>query len=395
MTVSDPLRALSARLTRPEVPPLPKPTGFWQRVRYYGRIPMLAAVVFIAAATYNPIHDHMWSLIYAVILVVPLALVSRWSLPAWLIAIVCALWFGLTVEAPGSSTPTWPWNPVQPVILLWVTFVVSLRQRLWLLVPMWALTMFMLSATVTARDNVLAMCLLFTVPFLVGAVIGRNFKLGQRLAAEQERGGILTERARIARELHDVVAHHMSMIAVRAETAPYRLSDVGEDSRAEFTEISAAAREALTEMRLLLGVLRSDEAAAPPTAPQPQISDLPDLVASARHAGAEVELSVGDEVGEVPQIVGVSAYRIVQEALSNVARHAPGSRATVEITSDGEALRVRVENGPGTRPSAGGGSGYGLRGAGERATILGGSLESGPTPSGGYLVDARLPVREA
>lgn len=395
MSITDPLRAFGAYLTRPEVPPLPKPVGFWQRVRYYGRIPLLAAGVFIAAATYVNVHDQMWSLIYSVILVIPLVLVWRHSLLAWLVGITALYWFGMYVQAPGTSIETWPWNPVQPLIFLWLSFVVALRRRLWMLVPMWAATVYTLVSTVHARSNVLAMCLLFTVPFVVGAVIGRNFKLGERLAAERERGGLLTERARIARELHDVVAHHMSMIAVRAETAPYRLPDVGEDSRTEFAEISAAAREALTEMRLLLGVLRSDETTPPPTAPQPQIGDLPDLAASARHAGAEVDLRIADDIGEVPQIVGVSAYRIVQEALSNVARHAPGAAAAVTVTVEGDALLVVVENGPGTRPSAGGGSGYGLRGAGERATILGGSLTSGPAPSGGYRVEARLPVREA
>ncbi|MBB6037584.1 sensor histidine kinase [Phytomonospora endophytica] len=356
---------------------------------------MAIAALFIAAEGYLEFNAPLWSLVYGAIVAIPILLVSRHSLLAWLLAVGASFWFGVLVDIPGTSTGTWPWNPVQALVLLWVLFVVGLRRSLWTLATVWGVTIFMLNGTITARQNLLAMCLLFTVPLIVGAVVGRNFKLGQRLAAEQERGGVLTERARIARELHDVVAHHMSMIAVRAETAPYRLSDVGEDSRTEFAEISSAAREALTEMRLLLGVLRSDETTAPPTAPQPQISDLPDLAASARHAGAEVDLSISPEVGEVPQIVGVSAYRIIQEALSNVARHAPGAAASVSVSMDGDVLLVLVENGPGTRPSAGGGSGYGLRGAGERATILGGRLVSGPTPSGGYRVEARLPVREA
>jgi len=395
VSITDPLRALGARITRPEVPPLPKPTGKWRSLRYYGRVPLILAAFFLAVAGYSDNYAPGWAFFYAAIVTVPLVIAPRRSLLAWIVVASTSTWFATSIHISGTSTGTWPWNPVQALVLLWITFVVSLRQRLWVLGVIWVLTIAMLNSVIEARENLVAMCLLFTVLIVVGAVISRNFTLGRRLAEEQERGGLLTERARIARELHDVVAHHMSMIAVRAETAPYRLPDVGEDSRAEFAEISSAAREALTEMRLLLGVLRSDEATTPPTAPQPQIADLPELAASARHAGAEVDLLLADDIGDVPQIVGVSAYRIVQEALSNVARHAPGAAATVSVTSDGDALHVVVENGPGTRPSAGGGSGYGLRGAGERAAILGGSLESGPTPSGGYRVEARLPVREA
>ncbi|GLZ77290.1 hypothetical protein Afil01_20970 [Actinorhabdospora filicis] len=353
--------------------------------------PLALLVLVTTIASYSETNrPEATAAIAGLLVAAPVLLMGRHSAAA----LAVAMFAGYLLRYNGLFTllrdMTWPWTPVWPPVILVAAFVFALRQPAWMLVTGWVLTLLMVAVCV--RANMPGMLLLFSLPFGVGGIIGRNFRLGQRLAVEKERGGVLTERARIARELHDVVAHHMSMIAVRAETAPYRLPEVGEDTRVEFTEISAAARQALTEMRLLLGVLRSDESTPPPTAPQPTLGDLPDLVAQARHAGAQVELTV--VTGEVPQIVGVSAYRIVQEALSNVARHAPGAVATVNVRAGGEDLLVSVVNGPGTRPSPGGGSGYGLRGAAERATILGGELNSGPRPGGGWVVEARLPLSD-
>ena len=156
---------------------------------------------------------------------------------------------------------------------------------------------------------------------------------------------MLEERARIARELHDVVAHHMSLIAVRAETAPYRLSDLPEPVSEEFRSLSEAARDALSDMRRLLGVLRNDDQAAS-RAPQPQLSDLQALVEGARLAGISVELTVPAELDRVPAGVGVCAYRIVQESLSNASQHAPGATVTVLVDHRGSAVTLRVANGP-------------------------------------------------
>ncbi len=206
---------------------------------------------------------------------------------------------------------------------------------------------------------------------------------------------MLEERARIARELHDVVAHHLSLIAVQAETAPYRLSGVPEPVRAEFASLSGAAREALTEMRKLLGVLRSDHPAE--RGPQPRLADLPELAAAARRAGVKVELSLPAAGGQVPPGVGVCAYRIVQEALSNAGRHAPGAAVTVTVDQDGNAVRLRVANGPGTPagPSTDGQRpGHGLTGMRERVALLGGSLTAGQAPGGGFAVSAVLPLRK-
>jgi signal transduction histidine kinase len=217
----------------------------------------------------------------------------------------------------------------------------------------------------------------------------------KRIELEQARGAVLRERTRIARELHDVVAHHMSLIAVRTETAPYRLSGLPEPVRAEFQALSGEARAALADMRRLLGVLRDDQPAG--LAPQPQLSELPVLIDAARRAGVLVELSVPTGLDQVPAGVGVCAYRIVQESLSNASRHAPGAAVTVSVDQETSTILLRVANGPGEPAGTSGDGrrpGHGLVGMRERVALLGGSLSAGPAPDGGFVVSAVLPLGE-
>jgi signal transduction histidine kinase len=215
----------------------------------------------------------------------------------------------------------------------------------------------------------------------------------EHVEREQARRAVLEERARIARELHDVVAHHMSLIAVQAETARYRINEVPEAVSAEFGAISDAARDALSDMRRLLGVLRNDEAAA--RAPQPQMEQIPELIDTARNAGVPVDYSLDGAVEGIPPAVGVCAYRIVQEALSNATRHASGASVSVQIHRDRDAVRLTITNGPGrslapVREDQG--PGHGLAGMRERAVLLGGALAAGPLPAGGFAVSAVLPL---
>jgi signal transduction histidine kinase len=187
----------------------------------------------------------------------------------------------------------------------------------------------------------------------------------------------------------------MSLIAVRTETAPYRLSGLPQSVRAEFQALSGEARAALADMRRLLGVLRDDQPAG--LAPQPQLSDLPVLIDAARRAGVLVELSVPAGLDQVPAGVGVCAYRIVQESLSNASRHAPGAAVTVSVDQGSSSALLRVANGPG-RPAGTAGDGHrpghGLVGMRERAVLFGGSLSAGPAPDGGFVVSAVLPFGE-
>jgi signal transduction histidine kinase len=185
----------------------------------------------------------------------------------------------------------------------------------------------------------------------------------------------------------------MSLIAVRAETAPYRLTGLDESAEAEFGALSEVAREALTEMRRLLRVLRHDEPAD--LAPQPELADLPALVEAARQAGLSVELAVPSALDHVPSGVGVCAYRIVQESLSNASQHASGAAVAVSVSRDSGEIRLRVANGPGepaTQAENDHVLGHGLAGMRERVAILGGSLSAGPSPDGGFVVSAVLPL---
>ena len=220
-------------------------------------------------------------------------------------------------------------------------------------------------------------------------VVGDLAEEKQVSAAERSRRALVEERTRIARELHDVVAHHMSMITVQAETARYRLEGVPEPVADELTGIASRARGSLTELRGLLSALRDDQD-APVLAPQPTLADLAELVDRINAAGTPVRLSMtGDSTG-LPDVLHLSAYRIVQEALSNVVRHAAGAPTTVDISVGGE-LTVEVVNQRPAHPTRRDGEGHGLVGLRERATLLGGTFEV-DQPDGGWRVRATLPV---
>ncbi|NUU22842.1 MAG: sensor histidine kinase [Streptomycetaceae bacterium] len=213
------------------------------------------------------------------------------------------------------------------------------------------------------------------------------------------------ERARIARELHDVVAHHISMISVQAETARLTTTGLPPEGAKRLLAIGDTARAALTEMRRLLGVLREDAGTGPGRKPQPALQQLIDLVDDARDAaGAATRLIVRGQVVPLDPGIELTAYRIVQEALTNARRHAPGAAVDVELTYTAAELRVHVrDNGPGPRsaaphtpapvvtdvPSV---AGHGLVGMRERAAMVGGDLTAGAAPGGGFQVEARLPV---
>ncbi|WP_433223082.1 sensor histidine kinase [Microtetraspora malaysiensis] len=196
------------------------------------------------------------------------------------------------------------------------------------------------------------------------------------------------ERARIAREMHDVVAHSISLIAVRAEAAPYTLKDLPDPVRTEFAEIATSARETLGEMRRLLGVLRADSGAETVLAPLPGLERVRELIEG---HGGDVDLDIVGEERPLPQAVDLSAYRIVQECLANARAHAPGARVSVELAYQPNLLSIRVaDDGPGPASDASGG--HGLIGMRERALALGGWFSAERGPNGGFLVHAGLPT---
>jgi len=204
----------------------------------------------------------------------------------------------------------------------------------------------------------------------------------------------LEERARIARELHDIVAHHLSVIAVQSETARLTSPDLSDDARGRFEAIAQTARDALTETRRLLGVLREDGVGDADRAPQPGLDQLAELIDTARDTGTNVRLILRGKITRLPAGVDLAAYRIVQEALTNARRHAPAADVDVEVTYGDDQVMLRIrDHGPGP-PEGELFAGHGLVGMRDRATIAGGTFSAGRAEGSGFVVEATLPTGE-
>lgn len=223
----------------------------------------------------------------------------------------------------------------------------------------------------------------------VAALVERGERI-EREAAQQVELAATEERARIAREMHDVVAHGLSVIVVQADGARYAAAHDPAVAVPTLEAIAATGRDALTEMRRMLGLLRTGDTG---TRPQPRLDDVALLVAEAQTAGDAVEavLPAPGTTGDVAAGVALTAYRVVQEALTNVRKHAgPGTRTRVEVRV-GPVVEVLVEDDGRGAASGGDGQGLGLVGMRERVTVHGGTLEAGPRTGGGFRVCARIP----
>jgi signal transduction histidine kinase len=250
----------------------------------------------------------------------------------------------------------------------------------------------------TAVANILV----FGVAWAVG---DRNRQAQQRAAVEHDRvealernreelarRAVVEERLRIARELHDVVAHALSVIAVQAGAGRLVVEDSPSSGREALALIETASRSALAEMRRLLRVLRSDEGEVEPLVPSPGLDELEGLVAATVRSGLPVEVRIDGDRVALPAGVDLAGYRIVQEALTNVRKHAHATHVSVTICYDAHEVRIEVLD-DGVGPSANGrlGGGHGLVGMRERAALYGGTVETGPGPHGGFKVTARIP----
>ncbi|MEU7277420.1 histidine kinase [Streptomyces sp. NPDC045431] len=431
------LRALGTALitpTRPGAPLFAHAGASWLR-----RLPYAVALVFVAVLL--PVTATVLAQNYelngalagalATAQTAPLLLAVGRPLQAWWIIGAADVAGALLVLGAGQATGRlWPWTPMVVVGYLVLMVAVGLRESRRTLLGVWLVTgaagfaFELVSERRAGAVHLLLFILTGVILLLTGTL--RERRDAQRRLAEQEtiseaeraRRTLLEERARIARELHDVVAHHMSVITVQADSAPYRIEGLPEAAREEFTTIAASARESLTEMRRLLAVLRSDgreggdgtegtgAGAGVERAPQPGLNRLQQLVEATVRAGVPAELSLpaASALGAVPQAVDLSAYRIVQEALANVVRHAPGAPTRVSVTSADGWLTVLVVNGPPGDPMSsarsrrgpveapGSGTGHGLVGMRERVRLTGGTLDTGPLPDGGYRVAARMPL---
>jgi signal transduction histidine kinase len=404
---------LAAAFTgRADPAPLNRPWPFllrWTRYIGVGRLPYgivtnlfgLALTVGLIAGTVSLLTTETMrrglfvsdgtKLFIAVAVTAPLALRDRHPLGAWRLSFLAML----LIDVDGWLTV--PYVPAGSFTAVVCVYTVAVRCERDITLGVGIISF----AGVWLKDPETGpgASVLLLLPLAVGYAV-RVRQTSRRELAEQERRhldaeAVLTERQRIARELHDVVAHHMSMIAIQAEAAPYKVENVPDETRRDLAEIRATALDALTELRRVLGVLRAEDGAE--TAPQPSLERLDELVGNARGAGLRVETRLSGDLAGLPPGVGLTAYRILQEALSNAMRHAPGSRVDVEVSRDNGLVWLGVVNGP-PRDGQGSGSalpggGHGLVGMRERAAALGGELTARPTPEGGFAVTATLPVK--
>jgi signal transduction histidine kinase len=309
------------------------------------------------------------------------------------------------VVRAGGPGPVW----AEPSLLaqLAVLAIVGLQARPRVLIELWLLTLLAGVILVqrmpglNASRDLAEMTTLSAVVLLATGALAARRETRRRFAeqrlisdAERARRALLEERTRIARELHDVVAHHMSVIAIQAEAAPYRVPEPPEELARSFAAIRATATEGLRELRRVVGVLRAD-GAAEDQRPLPSLERLEELVGNVEAAGLMVTVEVTGTPEPLPAGVELSAYRIVQEALSNAARHAPGSSVRVALGYRPDALRLGIVNGPArSQPDPPSGAGHGVLGMRERAAMLGGELTAELRPDGGWAVIAVLPLTE-
>jgi signal transduction histidine kinase len=338
------------------------------------------------------------ALLLGLLATAPLAFVRPHLVP---VAVTVTLANALTLAA--GFVPT-----VAATIALAVVLYLVARHRphrVWLplLLPLAVLLAVPLGAVGGHEGAVAGLLTLATLAGIVGSTARTRTESAARRESEEYLAGSLLElaargeRARIARELHDVVAHHISMISIQAETARLTTPGMPPEGAKRLSAIGETARDALSEMRRLLGVLREDAETVAARAPQPGLDDLLDLVDGARvtASGASTRLIVSGPVVPLERGVELTAYRIVQEALTNSRRHAPGAAVDVELDYADTALHVRVrDNGPGMSPGGAATDGHGLLGMRERAAMVGGRIRVEPGTAG-FLVEATLPLDRA
>jgi signal transduction histidine kinase len=220
----------------------------------------------------------------------------------------------------------------------------------------------------------------------------------ERERRQEAENAVAAERARVAREMHDIVAHNIAVMVALADGAAYTIAQNPDQAAALMSHASQAGRSALTEMRRLLGILRQPGAAAPGSAPQPALADLDTMIDTVREAGLPVRLTVSGQPFPIPPSAQLALYRIIQEALTNTLKHAGATSAHVrlhyrdgevdlEVTDDGRPAAIAAPVSPGAGSMA---AGHGLAGMRERAAVFGGEVSAGPRPEGGWRVHALL-----
>ncbi len=370
----------------------------------FGLVMLIIGAELLAGPVALPL---LVALLLAAAKVAPMPLATIRPVLAWWWSLAVLVVLALVFAAAGVRAD---WLRTGVITHLVVTLVVAAQCRPLVVATQWLCSMIVASVVQMLLPDQLSAgdLLIFMVVSLVGITLiagvrtlrrtRRQLREQERLTdQERDRRAVLEERTRIARELHDVVAHHMSVVAVQAEAAPYRVTDAPPELRESFASIRENAVAALGEMRYVLGMLRAD--AADPDgdyAPQPGLDDVGELLDNVRAAGLAVELVGNGTRRPLPTLVELSMFRIVQEALSNALRHAPGSQVRVVLDYGLETVGVRVTNtmptdGPVPSPLS---SGHGLRGMRERASALGGEFAARSREDGWFEVTASIPCAE-
>jgi signal transduction histidine kinase len=345
----------------------------------------------------------MLALGYVLVLLHTLPLVARRRFPGAVLAVCVAS--GLAITALG--VPPSFLGPAMPVAV----YSVAAYGRRWvslagLVVAELGLAAVWLTPAMLERSSFLFFMGFIAVAWVLGHFVGDRqvyaAQLEERTAEleqareELARRAVVEERLRLARELHDVVAHAMSVIAVQSGVGAHVANTQPKEAAKALAAIEATSRGALEELRRLLGVLRQADEPQGDLAPVPGLADLDGLLAEVTKAGLAVKLQINGTRPPLPAGVDLSAYRIVQEALTNVVKHAGPARAQVVVGYRDQDVTVEViDDGRGAVTSAGdgqAGTGHGLIGMRERVQAFGGDLEAGPRPGGGFRVAARLPL---
>ncbi|MEU8625122.1 histidine kinase [Streptomyces sp. NPDC048669] len=376
-------------------------------------VPLVLCTVPIAAFSINTLAwqyglDHRSAFLLGGIQSAALIAALYRPVPAWWVATTVTIVVTLTARFQGADAVlpwTWPGIVVQAGVLLMMAL--RLRPR----IAVEALTLSVLAGLACTpygfvdptADTRVAVTVLITAVVVGAALRGRQVARTElvvqeeRTAEERNRRTLLEERNRIARELHDVVAHHMSVISIQAQVAPHLVEDPSDELKENLAGIRENAVDALIELRRVLGVLRSEDArsAGARHTPQPTLERLPELLDNVRGAGLRVTTDITGTRGPIPPGVDLSAFRIVQESLSNTMRHAPGTAVRVRIAYRPNRITVRITNtAPDTPAPPPRDVGHGLLGMRERTAMLAGEFANGPTPEGGYEVVAILPLEE-
>jgi len=379
----------------------------WPYDRATTLVIILAVLAVILYSVLVPVHATIYATPVAVTMVLGLAAVAaalvsvRHPNLAIILFTASAVLIPLMVSRESVVGAPWPWS-VPMLITFAVTVAAITFRHGWrpgliqvVLGNAAGITAAIMLPSIPSGNSLIVTASIVVGIYLVAVLLAGRMRLGDELsrerahtAQEQARRELVEERTRIARELHDIVAHSMSLIQVQASTARYRVTDLPKEAVREFDDIAATARGSLTEMRRILGVLRTEDQTAE-LAPQRGIDDVPALVETTRRAGATVSLThaVSDDVSTATQL---AVYRITQEALSNAVRHAPDSPISVSLTADDDDVTVTVRNAH-DGETVGTPGGHGLRGMSERATLLGGTVTTGPDGEGSWIVTARMP----